>query len=158
VTSTLLAGPSKSSTAEEGQALPGIITWIDTVCPGGRVPAAGVNVMPLTPLLELLQFSAATFWLAALFLLCRQSLSKMDVPTRQVYIMKLVKPEQRTSAAGITTLARSIATSMSPLAAGALLANSLFVLGLPFLVGGGLSSLYDILLYALFRKIPIEDK
>ncbi len=81
-----------------------------------------------------------TFWLAAFFLLCRQSLSKMDVPTRQVYIMELVSPEERTAAAGITTMARSIATSMSPLAAGVLLANALFVLGLPFLVAGGLST------------------
>ncbi len=98
-----------------------------------------------------------TFWLAAFFLLCRQSLSKMDVPTRQVYIMELVSPEERTAAAGITTMARSIATSMSPLAAGVLLANALFVLGLPFLVAGGLSTLYDLLLYALFRKVPIPN-
>ena len=98
-----------------------------------------------------------TFWLAALFLLCRQSLSKMDVPTRQVYAMELVSPEERTAAAGITTMARSIATSMSPLAAGVLLANALFVLGLPFLVAGGLSTLYDLLLYALFRKVPIPS-
>jgi len=98
-----------------------------------------------------------SFWLAALFLLCRQSLSKMDVPTRQVYIMELVSPEERTAAAGITTMARSIATSMSPLAAGVLLANALFVLGLPFLVAGGLSTLYDLLLYALFRKVPIPS-
>src|SRR5260370_17051897 len=94
------------------------------------------------------------FWLAALFLLCRQSLSKMDVPTRQVYIIELVSPEERTAAAGITTMARSIATSMSPLAAGALLTNSLFVLGLPFLLAGSLSSLYDLLLYPPFRNIP----
>ncbi len=99
-----------------------------------------------------------TFWLAALFLLCRQSLSKMDVPTRQVYIMALVAPEERTAAAGITTMARSIATSMSPLAAGAMLANSLFPLGLPFLVAGGLSSMYDLLLYTLFRKVPVADE
>ena len=97
-----------------------------------------------------------TFWLAAIFLLCRQSLSKMDVPTRQVYTMELVNADERTAAAGITTMARSIATSMSPLAAGVLLTNALFVLGLPFLVAGSLSSLYDLLLYALFRKVPIS--
>lgn len=96
-----------------------------------------------------------TFWLAALFLLCRQSLSKMDVPTRQVYIIELVSPEERTAAAGVTTMARSIATSMSPLAVGLLLTNSLFVLGLPFLLAGSLSTLYDLLLYGLFRKVPI---
>lgn len=97
-----------------------------------------------------------TFWLAALFVLFRQSLSKMDVPIRQVYIIELVSPEERTAAAGITTMARSIATSISPLAASALLANSLFVIGLPFLVAGSLSTFYDLLLYALFRKVPVE--
>lgn len=98
-----------------------------------------------------------TFWLAALFLLCRQSLSKMDVPTRQVYILELVQPEERTAAAGITTMARSIATSMSPLVAGVLLTSSLFVLGLPFLVAGSLSTCYDLLLYVLFRKTPVQS-
>ncbi len=97
-----------------------------------------------------------TFWLAALFLLCRQSLSKMDVPTRQVYIIGLVNPEERVAAAGITTMARSIATSMSPLVVGVLLTNALFVFGLPFLMAGGLSSFYDVLLYGLFRKVPVS--
>lgn len=110
--------------------------------------------LPSQLLLLLVPFMP-TFWLAALFVLFRQSLSKMDVPTRQVYIIAIVSPEERTAAAGITTMARSIATSMSPLAASALLANSLFVLGLPFLVAGTLSSCYDLLLYALFRKVPI---
>jgi MFS family permease len=112
--------------------------------------------LPSQLLLLLVPFMP-TFWLAALFLLCRQSLSKMDVPTRQVYIIELVSPEERTAAAGITTMARSIATSISPLAASALLANSLFMLGLPFLVAGSLSTFYDLLLYMLFRKVPIAS-
>ena len=95
-----------------------------------------------------------TFWLAACFLLCRQSLSKMDVPTRQAYLMGLVVPEERTAAAGFTTMARSIATSISPLVAGVLLTDSSLVLGLPFLLAGSLSMLYDLLLYGLFRNMP----
>jgi MFS family permease len=98
-----------------------------------------------------------TFWLAAFFLLCRQSLSKMDVPTRQAYIMRLVVPEERTAAASFTTMARSVATSMSPLVAGVLLTDSLLVLGLPFLLAGGLSAFYDLLLYGTFRNVPISN-
>ncbi len=97
-----------------------------------------------------------TFWLAAFFLLCRQSLSKMDVPTRQAYLMQLVVPEERTAAASFTTMARSVATSMSPLVSGTLLTGSLLVLGLPFLLAGGLSIFYDLLLYGTFRNVKIS--
>ena len=96
-----------------------------------------------------------TFWLAALFLLCRQSLSKMDVPTRQAYIMELVVPEERTAAASFTTMTRSVATSISPVVAGTLFTGTLLALGLPFLFGGGLEIFYDILLYRIFRNVKI---
>jgi predicted MFS family arabinose efflux permease len=96
-----------------------------------------------------------TFWLAAFFLLCRQSLSKMDVPTRQAYIMELVVPEERTAAASFTTMTRSVATSISPVVAGMLFTGSLLALGLPFLFGGGLEIFYDILLYRIFRNVKI---
>jgi hypothetical protein len=52
-------------------------------------------------------------------------------------------------------MARSIATSMSPLVVGGLLTSALFIFGLPFLLAGGLSSFYEVLLYGLFRKVPI---
>lgn len=94
-----------------------------------------------------------TFPLAALCLLCRQSLSQMDVPTRQAYTMTLVAPEERTAAASTTTVARSIAISLSPLLAGMLLSGAALALGLPFLVCGSLKATYDLLLYSVFRKV-----
>ena len=94
-----------------------------------------------------------TFPLAALCLLARQSLSQMDVPTRQAYTMTLVAPEERTAAASLTTMARSIAISLSPLLAGALLSGAALALGLPFLLCGGLKAGYDLILYSLFRKV-----
>jgi MFS family permease len=94
-----------------------------------------------------------TFPLAALCLLCRQSLSQMDVPTRQAYTMALVAPEERTAAASTTTVARSIAISISPLLAGTLLSGAALALGLPFLVCGSLKATYDLLLYGVFRKV-----
>ncbi len=96
-----------------------------------------------------------TFPLAALCLLCRQALSQMDVPTRQAYTMTLVTPEERTAAASFTTVARSVALSVSPLLAGALLTGSVLSLGLPFLLGGGLKAVYDLSLYGVFRKVKV---
>ena len=96
-----------------------------------------------------------TFPLAALCLLSRQALSQMDVPTRQAYTMTLVAPEERTAAASFTTVARSVALSLSPLLAGALLTGSTLGLGLPFLMGGGLKAVYDLALYKVFRKVKV---
>ena len=93
------------------------------------------------------------FPLAALCLLARQSLSQMDVPTRQAYTMTLVAPEERTAAASLTTMARSISLSLSPLLAGALLGGTALALGLPFLLCGGLKASYDLALYSVFRKV-----
>ena len=93
------------------------------------------------------------FPLAALCLLARQSLSQMDVPTRQAYSMTLVAPEERTAAASLTTMARSISLSLSPLVAGAFLTGTALALGLPFLLCGGLKASYDLALYSVFRKV-----
>lgn len=98
------------------------------------------------------------FPLAAFFLLCRQALSQMDVPTRQAYTMTVVAPEERTAAASFTTLSRSVALSVSPLLAGALLAGPAIVLGLPFLFAGGLKIVYDLSLYGVFKHVRIPDK
>ncbi len=49
-----------------------------------------------------------TLPLAIAVLLVRFSISQMDVPTRQSYIMAVVSPEERSAAAGITGVARTI--------------------------------------------------
>ena len=98
-----------------------------------------------------------TFPLAAGVLLLRQSLSQMDVPTRQAYTMALVAPEERTAAASVTSLARSAGSAASPVISGALLQGSLLTLGLPFVIGGALKSLYDLSLWRIFRQVPVAD-
>lgn len=98
------------------------------------------------------------FPLAACFLLCRQSLSQMDVPTRQAYTMTVVTPEERTAAASFTTLARSVALSVSPLLSGALLVGPAIILGLPFIFAGGLKIVYDLSLYGVFKHVHIPSK
>jgi len=41
-------------------------------------------------------------------LLLRFSISQMDVPTRQSYTMAVVLPDERSAAAGVTAIARSV--------------------------------------------------
>jgi len=94
-----------------------------------------------------------TFPLAAAVLLARQMLSQMDVPTRQAYTMALVAPEERTGAASVTSLARSAGSASSPILSGLLLQGPLLVLGLPFVLAGGIKIAYDLTLWAVFRRV-----
>src|SRR5256886_15444472 len=91
--------------------------------------------LPSNILLALVAF-APTFPIAAVLLLVCQALSQMDVPTRQAYTMALVDPQERTSAASVTSLARSLGSASSPAFSGLLLQGSLLVLGLPFILAG----------------------
>jgi len=55
-----------------------------------------------------------TVSLAVSVLLVRFSISQMDVPTRQSYIMAAVAPDERSAASGVTTIARSLGAAVSP--------------------------------------------
>ncbi|MBI4437310.1 MAG: MFS transporter [Candidatus Omnitrophica bacterium] len=94
---------------------------------------------------------------AILLFLLRESLVEMDVPTRQSYIVAVVKDEERTQASGITNLTRNIAWATSPMIAGSLM--RFLSLSAPLLIGPGLKIAYDILLYRAFRLIkPPEEQ
>jgi MFS family permease len=94
--------------------------------------------------------------LAVGVLLLRFSISQMDVPTRQSYTMAVVAPDERSAAAGITGIARSVGASISPALSGLVLSSPL---GIPFFVAGGLKIVYDLLLYRNFRQtMPPEEK
>jgi predicted MFS family arabinose efflux permease len=95
--------------------------------------------------------------LAIVLLLLRFSISQMDVPTRQSYLMAVVGPEERSAAAGVTGVARTTGASMAPLFAGILLGNPL-LLNLPFYLAGSLKIVYDLLLYRSFISLkPPEE-
>ena len=97
-----------------------------------------------------------TAWLAVVVFLARMSISQMDVPTRQSYSMAIVDPDERTATAGITNVARSVATAVSPPIAG--WAFSVAALGLPFFLAGGLKIAYDVLIWRAFRGVrPPEE-
>ena len=95
--------------------------------------------------------------LAAALFLARMSISQMDVPTRQSYTMAVVDPSERTAAAGVTNVARSTATALSPTVTG--YAFSIAALGLPFLLAGAVKIAYDLALYRAFRDLrPPEER
>ena len=112
--------------------------------------------LPSNILLLLVAF-APTFPVAAALLLLRQTLSQMDVPTRQAYTMALVAPEERTAAASVTSLARSVGSSTSPIVSGLLLQGPVLVLGLPFILAGVLKATYDGSLWLLFRHVHLAE-
>jgi MFS family permease len=99
-----------------------------------------------------------TLRLAIVVLLLRFSISQMDVPTRQSYTMAVVRPEERSAAAGITGVARTLGASIPPMFVGLMFANSHLV-NVPFFIAGTLKIAYDLLLYRQFVAIqPPEEE
>ena len=113
--------------------------------------------LPSNVLLALVAF-APTFPIAAALLLVRQMLSQMDVPTRQAYTMALVDPEERTAAASVTSLARSLGSATSPIFSGLLLQGPLLIVGLPFILAGTLKAAYDLTLWSIFRHVHPKEE
>ncbi|MCL5009553.1 MAG: MFS transporter [Candidatus Parvarchaeota archaeon] len=100
---------------------------------------------------------APTALYAVVFLFLRQSISQMDVPTRQSYTMAIVKPEDRTALAGITNIPRSVAQGISPGIASYFIGILNYTA--PFFISGVLKIIYDISIFFTFRKIkPPEEK
>jgi MFS family permease len=97
-----------------------------------------------------------TAWLAVLVFLVRMSISQMDVPTRKSYTMAVVSAGERTATAGITNVARSIGTALSPTLSG--LAFSVAAFSAPFFVAGALKIAYDLTIYRAFKDVrPPEE-
>jgi MFS family permease len=120
-----------------------------------------VNTMVFTHIPSSVFLIAAAFSpnliLALALLLVRAALSQMDVPTRTSYVMAVVTPGERTAAASITAVPRSLASSISPALAGAMLAMPFS--GLPLVVCGVLKIAYDLALLFSFQHIkPPEEK
>jgi len=95
--------------------------------------------------------------LAVALLLARFSISQMDVPTRQSYTMAVVEPDERSAAAGVTGIARTIGAALSPLLAGPLYASATLA-SAPFLVAGGIKIAYDVVLWRSFRMVKPEEE
>ena len=122
----------------------------------GLIETMVVTHLPSNVLLILVPLMP-TLPLAVAVLLARFSISQMDVPTRQSYTMAVVDPDERSAAAGITGIARSVGASISPLIAAPLVGIAALA-SLPFVLAGGVKIAYDLLLWRSFRGSRAADR
>jgi MFS family permease len=140
----VLAGLSALAAAPIAKRIGLVNTMVATHLPS-NVLLALVPLMPTLPL-------------AVGLLFLRFSISQMDVPTRQSYTMAVVDPAERSAAAGVTGIARTVGAALAPIAAGPLYAVPALA-GLPFMIAGGLKILYDLALWRSFRALkPPEER
>ena len=112
--------------------------------------------IPSNILLILLPFMPS-LPLAIGLLLLRFSISQMDVPTRQSYTIAVVDPDERSAAAGVTAIARSVGASVSPMLTG-LFFSIPTLLSVPIILSGSIKIIYDLLLYREFSAVkPPEE-
>jgi len=92
---------------------------------------------------------------AVALLFARQLLSQIDVPTRQAWVMTVVPDREREAAATTTTLWRTVAQAVTPLATGWVM--QAIALSAPFVLGGALKIVYDVLLWRAFRNLEPRE-
>jgi MFS family permease len=112
--------------------------------------------IPSNVLLILVPFMP-TLPLAIAVLLMRFAISQMDVPTRQSYTVAVVSPDERSAAAGVTGVARTLGAALAPMFAGMFLGSAALAGG-PFVVAGALKLAYDGLLYRLFSRVDVNNE
>ncbi|OLC26291.1 MAG: hypothetical protein AUG06_07985 [Actinobacteria bacterium 13_1_20CM_2_65_11] len=105
--------------------------------------------LPSNLLLLLVPFSPS-LPIATGLLVARYSISQMDVPTRQAYVVSIVPPGERAGALALTGSVRGVAQAAGPVLAGYAIQAASF--GLPFFAGGGLKIAYDVSLYWLVGR------
>lgn len=120
-----------------------------------------VNTMVLTHLPSSLFLMAApaapSAVVAGALFLAREALVEMDVPTRQSYVMAIVRPQERTLASGVTNVTRNVGWAVGPSFAGIVMQQ--VALAGPLFIGGTLKIAYDVLLYGSFRRLrPPEER
>jgi MFS family permease len=140
--------------------------WTGLLSAGSQLAAAPIarrigliNTMVFTHLPANLCLIAAAFaptlQIALGLLLVRSALSQMDVPARGAYVMSVVTPLERPAAASFTAVPRSLASALSPTLAGAMFAAG--AMAAPLVACGVLKTVYDLALFAMFRKVRPRD-
>ena len=100
---------------------------------------------------------APTAGLAVGLLLLRALLSQMDVPTRQAFLMLVVRDDEREATATVTNAGRTVAQAVSPALTGYVM--QAVSLSAPFVLGGVLKIVYDLLLYQTCRRVvPVSAR
>jgi MFS family permease len=139
----ILAGVSSLVAARLAGRIGLIRTMVFTHLPSNAL----LLLLPLMPTLSL----------AALVLLVHFSLNKMDIPARQSYILAVVDPNERSAAAGVSGMARTVGAAAGPAIATPLIGIATLA-SLPFFIAGGVKIAYDVLLYRLFIGLrPPEE-
>ncbi|MDE1814018.1 MAG: MFS transporter [Thaumarchaeota archaeon] len=142
-------------------AIAGILTAISYMASTRIASKIGlVNTMVFTHIpsnvLLILLALAPSLSIAISLYFARMSLSQMDVPTRQSYLMGVVGENERVNAAVFTNTSRNISQAISPSLTGIII--STLSLSAPFVVGGVLKIIYDVGIFFSFRKIkPPEE-
>jgi len=139
----LLAGVSSLAAATVARRIGLVNTMVLTHLPSNIL----LILVPLMP----------TAWLAVLVLLLRFAISQMDVPTRQSYTMAVVSPDERSAAAGVTGVARSVGAAISPYLASVLMKSGP-LMSVPFFLAGGIKIIYDVLLYRSFVSVKTPEQ
>jgi predicted MFS family arabinose efflux permease len=119
----------------------------------GLLPTMVFTHIPSNVLLCLIPF-AGSLPVAIGLLLARSTLSQMDVPARQAFVVSVVAPGERTAAAAYTNSARYVVRP-----AGAALSGSVMGgigLAAPFVLAGTLKIVYDLTLWASCRRIALR--
>jgi len=107
-------------------------------------------------LLNMMVPFSPTFTLAATLTVARSFLAYMDNPLRSSFIMGVVRPEERGSAAGITSLSRQVPMTVSPTLAAYLM--QAFSLNMPIFLGSFLQFISDCTFYGLFRHVKRPEE
>lgn len=98
-----------------------------------------------------------TYPLAGAFYLVRMAANTLSNPVRQSYLMGVITPSERSSAAGLANLPSQVATSVSPTLAGYLIQQ--VALALPLEFAAALQGLNTILYYTFFHAVrPPEER
>jgi len=110
----------------------------------------------MASMIWLLMPLAPTFAMAATLTILRSYLAYMDSPLRSSFIMGVVRPQDRGSAAGLFTLSRQVPVAISPSIAAYMM--QAFALNVPILIGGSLQLFHDCVFYFMFRNVkPPEE-
>ncbi len=100
---------------------------------------------------------APSFEVAAVLFLLREALVEMDVPTRQSYVLAVVRPEERRYASGVTHLVRLGGWAIGAALSGWVMSGISLIV--PLIAASAIKVLYDILLWRAFRALrPPEEE
>jgi MFS family permease len=97
-----------------------------------------------------------SFWLAGLLYGARMIFNTLSIPVRQSFLMGVIPPAERSSAAGMASFPAQVGSSISPYVAGYLMQQ--VSLELPLEVAALLQALNAVLYYFFFRAVrPPEE-